>query len=111
MTDKPRLSEIEGRAEGATDGPWSHYGSWPFEVFPEPGHSPSTSEQIVVAGRDGTEPDSHFIAAARTDVPALTAAVRAVLSVLSVVENRSPADQWVHPQTVRAAIAHHLDLT
>lgn len=70
MTDY--LDEIQARADAATPGPWEHVGSY--------GRIVSGPVQVCRAyGDDGTAtPDAAFIAHARTDVPRLVAALRAV---------------------------------
>lgn len=67
-----KLQEIEARAKAATGGPWGVEG--------EPGH-----ESLVTQG--GITPrDIEFIAAARADVPALTAALREAWAARNVAE-------------------------
>lgn len=84
MSISDRLDEIQARADAATEGPWkieTHYGM-----------SQSRRRQIVVPGwmtpiavlgqeNPYGDPDAEFIAHARTDVPALVAALRAVLDL------------------------------
>lgn len=91
MSISDRLDEIEARANAATDGPWkieTHYGM-----------SQSRRRQIVVPGwmtpiavlgqeNPYGDPDAEFIVASRTDVPALVAALRAVLAI-DTGDNRS----------------------
>lgn len=70
-----RLNEIEARANAATPGPW--------EWGPQDGWL-GTEGGVAVGWKWGTltqEADGQFIAHARTDVPALVAALRAVLEV------------------------------
>ena len=70
-----RLNEIEARANAATEGPW--------EWDPQDGWL-GTEDEVTVGWKWGTltqEGDGQFIAHARTDVPALVAALRAVLEV------------------------------
>lgn len=83
MSISDRLGQIEARADAATEGPWkieTHYGM-----------SQSRRRQIVVPGwmtpiavlgqeNPYGDPDAEFIAHSRTDVPALLAALRAVLA-------------------------------
>ena len=66
-----RLNEIEARTNAATEGPWELLGDG--EYVSGPG--------ILVAPDDGgvTSADAEFIAAARTDVPALLDALEKVL--------------------------------
>lgn len=68
-----KLSEIEKAAEVATPGPW-----WPSpmgSVFA--GHGSGFDRMIA----DSEPADATFIAASRTAIPALTAALRDVLAV------------------------------
>jgi len=77
-----RLAEIEGRAEGATEGPWVNGGAEQDVRFPDSaGHWGDNGLAIpgfALRNMPTTE-DAAFIAHARTDVPRLTAALRAVL--------------------------------
>jgi hypothetical protein len=82
------LDEIEARANAATPGPWTyHDGCGYVEVPPggaiefKPGwersvHFLARVHNNHVEGEDGLGFDGAFIAAARTDVPALIAEVR-----------------------------------
>ena len=125
---RPSLADIEKRAASATAGPW----------FQGRNGRPYESTCDVYSKREPDEPDSHdiatymhsdedaaFIAAARTAVPALTAAVRDVLAVhreggevlgydaegvLDYIPACVECDQaW--PCATRRALAAHLDLT
>ena len=70
----PDLDAIQARADAATEGPWANYGDLAHEVYPVRTGDNDEPENIasVVPGLA----DAHFIAAARTDVPALLALVR-----------------------------------
>lgn len=71
-----RLGVIEARANAASVGPWAHAGG-DGRVY-----RPSTDMTIALTGEvHGAIEDAAFIAAVRTDVPALVAALRAVLEV------------------------------
>ena len=79
MTDPmtpERLAEIEARAEAATEGPWE---AWDrgigFEVHVD---GEALNSELRETFRQA---DAEFIAASRTDVPALVAALRAVLDL------------------------------
>lgn len=82
-----RLDEIQARADKATDGPWD----WDSDlVFPDGVRPPLVfAEGWVGYPVDDamehplptTSEDAEFIAHARTDVPALGAALRAVLDL------------------------------
>ena len=89
MNAADRLNEIEARANAATEGPWApdEY----TEVDPDGFYELS---RVIAPDPDGDgwcaigvvhtgilRPDADFIAHARTDVPALVAALRAVLDL------------------------------
>lgn len=74
MTDpRETLARIRAQADAATEGPWELLGDG--EYVSGPG--------ILVAPDDGgvTSADAEFIAAARTDVPALLDALEKVLEL------------------------------
>ena len=90
MSAADRLNEIEARANAATEGPWTpdEY----TEVDPDGFYELS---RVIAPDPDGDDwcaigvvhtgilrTDADFIAHARTDVPALVAALRAVQEVL-----------------------------
>ena len=96
MSTLDRLDEIEARASAATEGPW--YWEPPSEEsFPQSDESLRSSgakmpdarwDEVVLSGwgydasgTSASDEDRAFIAAARTDVPALVAALRAVLAL------------------------------
>ena len=78
-----RLDEIEARANAATEGPWEEGERCVFTL----GGAPVVSDDVVhyVHGMAGEGvchvEDAEFISHARTDVPALVAALRAVVAV------------------------------
>ena len=89
MSATDRLNEIEARANAATEGPWTpdEY----TEVDPDGFYELS---RVIAPDPDGDDwcaigvvhtgilrPDAEFIAHARADVPALVAALRAVLEL------------------------------
>ena len=87
MTAADRLDEIEARADAATDGPWE---TRLFDGLPgkkvvgkrEPsdlGRGPIVLMQPIFCTEQSAD-NAEFIAHARTDVPALVAALRAVLN-------------------------------
>lgn len=82
MSISDRLDQIEQRADNATEGPW--WGSMlgpHVEMFAGTG---SGSDPMIANGmRPG---DAEFIAASRTDVPDLLAAVRAVLDACDRID-------------------------
>lgn len=91
MTDlTDRLDQIEARAEAATPGPWEADVTEVSQHWsrPKPWVTVVSSEVACMAycyGGSGRgierETDAEFIAAARTDVPTLVAALRAVLDL------------------------------
>lgn len=82
MSISDRLDQIEQRAKGATEGPWEVLGDedYGYEVHGqrEPSSIPGVWRPTEVCG-PGQERNAEFIAHARTDVPALVAALRAVV--------------------------------
>lgn len=106
MTARDRLDAIETRANAATGGPWIVYmtmhaepkvirekGGYPAGLIADPSSAPA----------DYGIADAEFIAHARTDVPALVAALRAVLD-LAVERGDHDPTEWVHVRDIRAAI-------
>ena len=83
MSAADRLNEIEARANAATEGPW--------EADPLEGNldAPGGGVRVAEVGM-WRDDDANFIARARTDVPALVAALRAVLDL---------ADRWATQST------------
>ena len=74
-----RLDEIEARTTAATEGPWtwathSTADGDEWAVF-------SPADWALATNRDGWGYDAEFIAHARQDVPALVAALRAVVAI------------------------------
>ena len=74
-----RLDEIEARANAATEGPWEADGS--AHVLTADNTPTFVARCADPGGSDAGVPDAEFIAHARTDVPALVAALRAVLEI------------------------------
>lgn len=135
MTDKPRLADARRLADAATEGPW--YWEPPSgESFPMNDESlmssgakvdGTTYDKTVLSGwgydacgTDASDEDREFIAASRQLVPALLAAVDAVLAVhvplndlgsppcahcLGDEDGESVFVPWPCP-TVRAITAH-----
>ena len=83
MTAADRLNEIEARANAATEGPWI------VAIYKNECKVETKRERWHVASYASPE-DAAFIARARTDVPALVAALRAVLDL---------ADRWATQST------------
>ena len=86
MTDPiiDRLDEIRDRADAATPGPWDFQ---PWSTFALPSGEYDESILLANASPDGEmargllDEDGEFIAAARTDVSRMDAALRAVLDL------------------------------
>ena len=84
MTDE-QLQEIEDRANNATAGPWFYYSQ---RGTVESHHDyQDTGKEIPICrlaqpmgDRSYPNPDGHFVAMARTDIPALIAEVRKLRS-------------------------------
>ena len=96
MTDpRETLARIRSLADAATEGPWA-WAERPtasgdeWAVF-------SPTDWALATNRDGRGADAEFIAHARTDVPALVAALRAVL------ELHAPTPSDIYPHDV----CHH----
>ena len=114
-----KLSEIEKAAEGATPGAWEDAVLFAesgkrkrYEVIPE---RDAQHEVARVPLTDAGEADATFIAASRTAIPALTAALRDVLALhftrhIVISGNPPlPCDACGHAMpcpTVRAITAH-----
>lgn len=80
MTANDRLAEIQARAEKATDGPWRHSVERErYETAHYVRHGEGEHLAVFTGNYSGASEDGEFIAHARTDVPALVAALRAVL--------------------------------
>lgn len=81
-----RLDEIEARANAATDGPWTHapWGGQNQNGDYSGGNVFDADGEYVVS--DVSDVDGALIAHARTDVPALVAALRAVLVEVDGIE-------------------------
>lgn len=79
------LDNIEQRANAATEGPWEagvddwngYYVRTPWKF----GFGVAYVASLIQQGEDGGEADAEFIAAARTALPKLVAALKAVLAL------------------------------
>lgn len=83
MISEAKLREIELRAEKATAGPWD------MVVVGDVGDR----RHVVAIGtakgwthRDIADDDSLFIAASRTDIPALTGALREAAEIIQIID-------------------------
>ena len=93
MTDQPQafdLDAIEARANNAPSGPWFTHGGWPGRVFSD------DEFNAHIARVTGTRANAsaEFIAAARTDVPALVADIRRLTA-----ERDRYRDAWRNART------------
>ena len=76
-----RLNEIEARANAATEGPWYTTPDYPMVCADSESQGDEYSPELH-DGRGFYSPsDAEFIAHARTDVPDMAAAFRAVLKL------------------------------
>ena len=80
MSITDRLDEIQALAAAATEGPWEPYRTenWEYDNYVTRTDLRSVAMQYALVWKPG---DAEFIAHARTDVPALVAALRAVLAL------------------------------
>ena len=78
-----RLDEIEARADAATEGPWRYVSIPEHGGFVEDraAHDIFTWLEDDAGTIGATGGDAEFIAHARQDVPALVAALRAVVAI------------------------------
>ena len=100
MTAADRLNEIEARANAATRGPWESDEYTEIDpdgfyelsrvIAPDPDDGEDYAIGVVHVGI--LRPDATFTAHARTDVPALVAALRAVLEHAKEMEADIPHD-------------------
>jgi hypothetical protein len=119
MSAESVLAAMAARAEASTPGPWTTYrdgiaaSAWVLvdegrDLYAE-GSDPNTSTPVCMIESDSLElspdrgdADAAFIAAARQDVPALVAALRAVLALHRPItthdecdhEDRDECDAW-----------------
>ena len=75
-----RLDALRERVERATPGPWENYGDGDHEVYQAVEYDDGDVGPYI-ARFVPAEDDAVFIAAARTDVPRMEAALRAVLEL------------------------------
>ena len=79
------LDAVQARIDAATEGPWS----WASHITADGDEWAvfDAEDHALASNHDGWSPDAEFIAQARTDLPRLLAAVRAVEAVLDDAEN------------------------
>lgn len=89
-----RLDEIEARANAATEGPWNADGFADGDTISLDVYAPGAAHAVARDIRSHSDAD--FIAHARTDVPALVGALRAVLAALPEPSDENPFmyDPW-----------------
>ena len=115
---RPSLAGIEQRGAAATEGPWVTWEADATFVT----HPDKTSDELGFWIAEGyEEPDAALIAHTRTDLPALTAAVRDVLKAATPHwENQTRREaKFSRPGSacvcevcdIMRALAAHLDLT
>ena len=108
MLDLPAILK---QAEAATDGPWEH-GSGPYgwdDGIIVAGQSPSFAEGVVItnSGHGGTSPsdaDAEFIAACRTNVPMLVAALEEAQGKLAAVDKELHTVSCLNKKTCEHAV-------
>lgn len=88
MTIESRLAEIRARVDAATEGPWTTFASndldWPIVSAGNVTYLGCSPDDGVRAGFE--QADAEFIAASRTDLPTLLAAVEVVMELHRPVE-------------------------
>jgi hypothetical protein len=79
MLSQERIAEIQARADRAVPGPWRVEEDWTAEIR-------SSDDTLLGQIRYPSHlSDAHFIAAARSDIPALLADREALLAMLRAV--------------------------
>lgn len=102
MSDELDLDAIEARANAAPPGPWTQHGErayWPQGIYGP------TANITGITWDGGQTPESawatsDFIAAAREDVPALVAELRAARAVITDLEAKRDAALAVYDEQV-----------
>lgn len=121
-TETLDLDAIQSRVDTATSGPWMVDGDDPTVVM-KPDSPPSTWDGLMVARTRGTTgtsidnlpeyADAEFIAHARTDIPALIAAVRdrdsAIARVWELIDQWRESSDAIADYHVAQAVAHCAD--
>ena len=116
MTARDYLAAVQQRADSATDGPWEADGTEVSQHWsrPQPWETVASSEVACMAYCYGgsargieRKADAEFIAASRTDVPRLVAALTAALDLADRADH---FDGYADPEgivttdAIRAAI-------
>ena len=89
MTIETRLAEIRARVENATEGPWSVYRGDRIGTYVTRPDLAGVAREWSLTWSDA---DAEFIAASRTDLPALLAAVEAVRELHAADEDGDCAE-------------------
>ena len=86
--DDDELKAIEARADAATVGPWHHDNTtlWACVTSKPGGFGGAIAQSVPINDPQRERANAAFIAAARTDVPALAAALREAWAALARVE-------------------------
>jgi hypothetical protein len=118
MTLADRIAEIEARADAATKGPWQAYLGRSIDQLTDGGHGYpmnvySDSATIVAQGEWESLPpgfqhenDALFCAAARSDVPALCAALKVACEAIERLDgNHHPDLPYGRDDVAEAALA------
>lgn len=97
MTILSKLDELQKIADAATPGPWATNETACYNTYPGVylvlGIAPGTdAEQVVINDDEARTEDLKLIAASRTAVPQLIAALRVAHKALSDVEWHGPND-------------------
>lgn len=109
LTD--RLDAIEARANAATEGPWrTGHRYHDANVVYEQGALVDSIGQAVFVGQLASTPraqalaDATFTAAARSDVPALVVAIRAVLELCDEADKAPFTSTLLYSDEVRGVL-------
>ncbi len=91
--DAKRLEEIEARAEGATDGPWTVRAGgdidFSFDLGARYPDDPTSDPADMVIGEFKRHEDALLACYARQDIPDLVAALREARALLAISERDS----------------------
>lgn len=98
------LAEIAARAEAATAGPWCTDGAEIYQGDEYAWNAFWVGETCRADEADGGTVDAAFIAAARTDVPALAAEVERLRAELHYAQLKRD-DNWQQAEGLRAELA------
>lgn len=94
---RARLDEIKARADAATEGPWLYADDGPRNILyhQQSQRDGSYIGSLSLAGVSTSDEDATFIAHARTDLPAMAAALMDALDVENEpMPSGSEGDDW-----------------